>query len=337
MVEDDQQIQALVREALTRFAVDYLGGQAPTKYVVDGTTLSKAGLVQTKPLPDDSLIWEMPVAADQILMRVSAVRMIGLAGHPGKTAKVILTESLWEYMWGKDTSSLLPGVAGARIAAGLGASIRINAPSAYDQHGRWLVEDFIEGRKLERGEVADFLSDALLPFYRRTVRRRSLRRVSIAPKLIDELDRMEIDFPLPSLDGELPVVLGHGDISFNNVLRPTEGGYALIDWDRAAVLPAAFDLAELCSKLELSLAREIVAALADLDSSSGVIPPASQLALGVLDKTASFREEGNRMVSHLRSSQNMTRNQARRHIREQNTKIREFLLALRELHPSRDG
>ena len=103
------------------------------------------------------------------------------------------------------------------------------------------------------------------------------------------------------------------------------------------MLPAAFDLAELCSKLDRSLAREVVAALADLAPSSEVMPPATQLPLGVLDKTASFREEEDRMVSHLRSSQSMIRNQARRHIREQNTKIREFLRALRELHPSLDG
>ena len=194
-------------------------------------------------------------AAEKILLSESTVRIFGLTGAPGKTVKIKLSKRPWEYLWGRDPSTLLPGIRAARIASALGSPIQIPGAKAYDRRGRWLVEDVIDGRRLTRPEIAEFLADALLPFYRRTMRPRPLRRVKAARKLIDDLEGMGVESPISALDNLLPFVLGHGDISSNNVLRTPDGGYALIDWDGAAVIPAAFDLAELCAHLDVSVAQ----------------------------------------------------------------------------------
>ncbi len=139
---------------------------------------------------------------------------------------------------------------------------------------------------------------------------------------------MDAGFPFPKLQDELPFVLGHGDIDFRNILQTPTGRYALIDWDHAGVMPAAFDLAELCRNLDVGLAREVIALIARLGSSQPAIPPATQLALGVLNKTAIVRASGNRFVDFLRARHGLTRGQARREQLEVSRKIREFLAAI---------
>lgn len=337
MILSDLELRELVQGELGKFAHAYLGEPTPTDYVVHGRTLLNASrsedaatitVLETTGQPGGPILWEMPLKADEIFIGDSSIRVFGLAGEPAKTAKIRLPEPIWRNPWGRDPSTLLTGVRAARIGSGLGTPIRIDAAAAHDHHGQWLVENFVEGRPLEPPEVGDFVSDALVPFYRRTAQLRPLGRVTGARHLIGEFEDMAANLPPPSLHDQLPFVLGHGDLALRNVLRTPEGRYAIIDWDHAAIMPAVFDIAEIWDMLDPTRAQEAIATIAGADRAADVIPPATQLALGVLHRSAALRAPGDGFTDLLRTRHGYTRNRARRFKADLDSRIREFILGL---------
>jgi hypothetical protein len=217
----------------------------------------------------------LPFVAQRISLK-SNLRIVGIDGMPGTTAKVMLASH-------GARPSVLRDVRGRRVllAHVANSSVGIPVVRSYDRnHARWLLEDFIPGREATDADLSAFVAQhaasVTLPLAR-------LARVRRAPRLgpmIDALDwSLRAMFPPVGNDAMWPVAFSHNDLNPDNLLIDAGQRMWLLDWEISGVAPLVADLGRVYLRLP-DLRGTILALLAAADPEGRALPPRHQLALG---------------------------------------------------------
>jgi hypothetical protein len=169
-------------------------------------------------------------------------------------------------------------VVGARILDRLRGGHELVVPRLLDVgtavRAEWMVEQLLAGahpRGAEHAAIAQQMARLLLATYERVgVWHRPLRSFptrglaaavaqlsAVLPDPGGNLDPQQLyekAETLLGLDGNILLSVCHGDPVFGNILRLPDGRLALVDWEFAAELPIANDLAKLVSGLSVPAA-----------------------------------------------------------------------------------
>jgi len=286
-------VYAAVRQAIARFSLGASLPLRPTSYAQHGRRLVRTA--DSNALPDGRRIVSMPVAASEILIRNSAVRIMNPESMPGLSVKVCLSSALWQHDRGMTRSNLFRSIHGARLAAALNPPFTVVAPIRHDRRGMWFVEPLVNGPTLASRSLPDFIP-VLSEFHRRTRRSRPISVLPRAMRLMADLQRR---FPAVNRGGDLvDTAFIHDDMFEENILNGADGKLAVIDWDTSGVKPVAYDLAAMCHRHRDAIPA-CVRALEDT-SSSRSISPRIQLALGLMHRTDVLRADDARWEKSVR-------------------------------------
>jgi hypothetical protein len=216
----------------------------------------------------------LPFMASRITIKTN-LRIFGLAGMPGATAKVMLISQ-------GSGPSVLRDVRGRRIASRyFSRQIGVPAIRRYDQRKhRWLIEDFIEAREADNADLGSFAllyaKQFLLPLSRMV----RVRRAPRTRPLIDALDHsLRALFPKVSEEAVWPVGFGHNDLNPDNLLKHADGKLWLVDWEISGVAPIASELGRVYLRVP-SLQQPILDVLNAADPTGRGLSARHQLALG---------------------------------------------------------
>ena len=159
---------------------------------------------------------------------------------------------------------------------------------------QWLEEEYIAASKTvsDSDKAKLFLDRYAVRLYATATRSRPisrlLRRLQISmSQLVDVLG--ETGNEIPGLDegATWPVSLLHGDLGANNILVDQGGGILLVDWERLATGPVAWDLKRLFQH-QPDLVHDVLRAL----SGPSDISPASQVHVVLAVELIRYRRTG---------------------------------------------
>jgi hypothetical protein len=316
--------------SLKRFAAEYgCSGPAETFIVYDDTLIgwhrvqADAGLQMRILNRHRQLIRiTLPFTADKITVDRNA-RIFGFDRRKDRTAKILMKPPARPFFGDVRARRLI-----ASLLAG-DAPITVPRLLAYDRkHAGWLVEEFVEGTWVSRGDAPALLAALIAAgFYQSTARLRPVGRLGYGflAKSLAELDPL---FPKIT-DGALwPVGLTHHDLHDGNVLRTTDGRYCLIDWEQGGVGPVAIDLAYVY-RLNPDLKAAVVRFLQQLDPKGLGLPAELQLALGVVQLSRPVWQDRQVYIEDARKGDSCTYEEAVGRFNRDFQGIKDYLAFLR--------
>jgi hypothetical protein len=336
----DNETAVRLIDRLKEFAAEY-GASGRGTYILNGDTL----IHESQLARDVGLLpkilnrhgkltkIELPFVAERIETKTNA-RIFGFRARRGvvATVKILMRHSGRSFVTRSFGNSLFADVHARRLAApGLKRAGPIFAPRVYDydrKHGRWIVEEFVPGKRAKRHDIVRYAPfiDLEKLYGDSTQLKRILRRRQVQ-KWAEWLAQLDPEFPQPTEDDVWPEGLIHSDLR-GNMWCSADGRLCLIDWELAHIAPIANDLVSIYF-LNPDLKRFAVEWLRRLDPEKKALAPEIQLGLTLMRFASDLMKNPLQYVADLMKEHRFGHAEAMAHYEEEKSGIRQFLNFLR--------
>ncbi len=303
---------------------------APQRYVViDDTIVPESGarrqvldIIRQNGTAAHPPVIQLRFSVQQIRL-VTNLRIFGVEGMPGMTVK--LTPRAPQ----PGLYSIPREVHGRRIVSRhLNGKIGIPVIRAHSAAGGWLVEDFIDGRRAVREDLARFVVRHAETVYLSTARLRRVKRNPARARIVMALEK-SLNRLFPPIDEQAlwAECVGHNDLHLDNLLCSSDGKMWLLDWEHCGVVPLARDLGAIFCQMP-TLRPALLGLLALADPNGQALDPPHQLALGASLALQRLAEQRRRDIRVLVAERGLSEREAEREIDGTMEKARQSIARL---------